>query len=144
MFAVKKFQSLAVFSALVVAMFFSLGLTAQATDHKVHKLAIQVTENNWKKINLALNNATNVIKYYGIGNVEIEIVAYGPGLDMFHKNSKVQKRLQYLNALGNVKFAVCKNTMNKRKFTKNDMLADAFIQNAIVPSGVVRLIELQE
>lgn len=142
--AVKQIQSLAVFSALLVAMIFSLALTAQATGHKTHKLAIQVNEANWKKINMALNNATNVIKYYGVANVEVEIVAYGPGLDMFHKNSKVRKRLQYLNALGNVKFAVCKNTMNLRKFTKNDMLADAFIQDAIVPSGVVRLMELQE
>lgn len=71
-------------------------------------------------------------------------MAYGPGLNMFHKSSKVRHRLQYLHAFGNVKFAVCKNTMNKRKFTKNDLLADAFIQNGIVPSGVVRLIELQE
>ena len=120
------------------------GTTLASDKGKVHKLAIQVNDGDWKKINMALNNATNVIKYYGVGDVEVEIVAFGPGLDMFHKNSKVQKRLQSLYAFGNVTFAVCKNTMNLRKFTKADLLQDAFIQDGIVPSGVVRLMELQD
>lgn len=128
----------AIFASLLMAS------PASAGEDKVHKLVLQVNEDNWKKINMALNNATNVIKYYGIGNVEVEIVAYGPGLAMFHKSSKVQKRLQSINAFGNVKFAVCGNTMKKMKLTKNDLLADAFIQKGVVPSGVVRLIQLQE
>lgn len=79
-----------------------------------------------------------------MGNVDIEIVAYGPGLKILYKGSEVADRLRALHALGNIKFGVCKNTMNKFKITKADLLQDSFIQNAIVPSGVVRLIELQE
>ncbi len=71
-------------------------------------------------------------------------MAYGPGLKVLLKDSKVADRLRGLHALGNIKFGVCKNTMNRFKLTKNDLLQDAFIQDAIVPSGVVRLIELQE
>jgi hypothetical protein len=56
----------------------------------------------------------------------------------------VADRLRGLHALGNIKFGVCKNTMNRFKVTKADLLQDSFIQDAIVPSGVVRLIELQE
>lgn len=133
-----------IFAALILLPFAAGSVLASHKGGKIHRLVIQVSENNVKKMNIAINNATNVTKYYGVGNVEIEIVAYGPGLDMFHKNSKVAKRLQSLHAFGNIKFGVCGNTMRKRKITKNDLLQDAFIQNSIIPSGVVRLIELQE
>ena len=128
---------------LIVSGLFGVALAGKDED-KVHKVVIHVTTSDFKTMNIALNNAKNVVKYYGIGDVEVEIVANGPGLAMFHKNSKLQKRLQSLHAFGNIKFAVCKNTMNKKKYTKADLLQDAFIQNAIVPAGIVRVMELQE
>ena len=68
-------------------------------------------------------------------------------LDLFVKDPKsdhFQKRLQTLHAFGNVRFGVCRNTMNARKIGPDKLLADAFVQDSIVPSGVVRLMELQE
>jgi hypothetical protein len=109
-----------------------------------HKLAIQINDKNPATINIALNNAANVIKHFGPANVEVEIVAYGPGLEMFHKDSKLHDRLASLYAFGNVHYGVCENTMKKMKWEKKDLLSDAFVQDAIVPSGVVRLMELQE
>lgn len=109
-----------------------------------HRLAIQVSEDDPAKMNIALNNATNVIRHYGPANVEVEIVAYGPGLHLFHKDSKLKDRLASLHAYGNVHFGVCQNTMNKLKWSKTDLLSAAFVQDALVPSGVVRLMELQE
>lgn len=131
---------------IAVAMLFGAGLSTavMAGEDKVHKVVLHVTSDNLRTMNIALNVAKNVTKHYGIGNVDIEIVANGPGLALFHKSSPLQKRLQYLASLGNVKFAVCNNTMNKKKYTKADLLPDAFIQNAIVPAGVVRVMELQE
>ena len=119
-------------------------LTATADSDKVHKLAIHVDTSDLKIINMALNNATNVTKHYGVGEVDIVIVGYGPGLTMFKSDSKVADRLRALNAFGNVKFGVCKNTMDKMKLSNKDLISDAFIQEAVVPSGVVHLIELQE
>lgn len=113
-------------------------------DDEVHKVAFQITENNPKKMNLVLNNAFNVIKYYGVGNVEVEIVAYGKGLDIFHKDTVVADRLRGLHAFGGVTYAVCKNTMKKRKIKMGDLLNESFVQDAIVPAGVVRLMELQQ
>lgn len=135
------------FAVPVALVILALGAGHVMAAHKggkMHRLVIQVSESDVKKMNIALNNAINVTKYYGVGNVEIEIVTYGPGLNMFMKGSKVAHRLKALYALGNIKFGVCGNTMRKRKLTKNDLLQDAFIQNSITTSGVVRLIELQE
>lgn len=137
-----------------VAIFLTLALAVLAAgkglavaaqdDDKVHKVVIHLTSNNPKTMNITLNNAVNVTRHYGIGNVEIEIVANGPGLAMFMKGSKLQKRLQSLHAFGNITFGICNNTMNKLKLTKSDLLQDAFVQNSIVPAGVVRAMELQE
>lgn len=132
-----------VIAAIAVAVA-GMSFVAVASSDDVHKVVIHVTTNDKKTLNIAINNAVNVTKYYGIGNVEVEIVANGPGLAMFHKSSPLQKRLQYLHSLGNITFGVCKNTMNKKKYTKADLLPDAFIQNSIVPAGIVRVMELQE
>lgn len=137
-------KTIIVLSSLVPFVLAGLLASPALAGEKTHKLAIQVSEADVQKMNIAINNATNVIKYYGVANVEVEIVAYGPGLNLFLKNSKLQKRLQALHALGNVRYGVCGNTMRKRKFTKADLLQDAFVQNSIVTSGVVRLMELQE
>lgn len=126
------------------AVFFSTAVFASHKGGKVHKLALHINRTDKGSVNMTINNARNVTKYYGVGNVEIEIVAYGPGLKLLYKGSKVADRLRGLHALGNIKFGVCKNTMNNFKVTKADLLQDSFIQDAIVPSGVVRLIELQE
>jgi uncharacterized protein len=48
---------------------------------KDHRLLIQVDQNDPAVMNLALNNATNVIEYYRAKgqDVNVDIVTYGPG-----------------------------------------------------------------
>jgi intracellular sulfur oxidation DsrE/DsrF family protein len=100
-------------------------------------------------MNLALNNATNVIEYYRGKNeeVEVDIVAYGPGLHMLRSDtSPVQdriKRLRELSFPGKIQFSACNNT--KQSMEKNEGKAIPIVSEAtIVPSGVVQLMELQE
>ena len=107
------------------------------------KVVIQVSDDNPRTMNIALNNAMNLTKAKGAGGIEIEIVAYGPGLDMFAKNSKVAEKIKKAHSFGNIKFAVCENTMINRKWTKKNLMADAFVQDSIVPGGVLRIMELQ-
>lgn len=137
-------KAIVVSFAAVALLFAGMSTMAVASSDDVHKIVMHVTKGDKRTMNIAINNAINVTKYYGVGNVKLEIVANGPGLAMFHKSSPVQKRLQYLHSLGNITFGVCKNTMNKKKYTKADLLPDAFVQNSIVPAGIVRVMELQE
>src|SRR5437016_2547959 len=53
-------------------------------NRKPHRLAVQVDVNDPAIMNLALNNVSNTIQHYSeIGQkVEIEMVAFGPGLHM--------------------------------------------------------------
>ena len=114
---------------------------------KVHKVAIHVDENDKGRMNLVLNNANNVDKYYQSkgDKVEIEIVAYGPGLNMLREDtSPVKARIASMALeMGNISFAGCGNTkanMAKKAGKEIKLIAEA----KIVPSGVVRLMELQE
>ncbi|WP_375778211.1 hypothetical protein ACE103_02505 [Bradyrhizobium sp. ma5] len=135
---------------LAAAVVLSLAFTASAlAADKPHHIAIQVDQNDPQIMNLALNNATNVIEYYRARSedVEIDIVAYGPGLNMLRSDtSPVQDRIRRLKDLvfpGKIQFSACNNT--RQGMEKAEGHAIAVVPDAtIVPSGVVHLMDLQE
>jgi uncharacterized protein len=137
------------FRCLAVLGWMALASVSQAADGKPHHVAIQVDQNDPDVMNMVLNNATNVIEYYRAKNeeVNVDIVAYGPGLHMLRADtSPVQDRIKQLKEMvfpGKIQFSACNNTkqgMEKREGKAISILADA----SIVPSGVVHLMELQE
>jgi intracellular sulfur oxidation DsrE/DsrF family protein len=121
--------------------------TMAFADAKTHKIAFHVDESDSKVINMALNNVQNVSNYYaGKGEkVIIELVAYGPGLNMFVKGkSPVEDRISVMSmSIDDLTFSACGNTHRKmsEKAGKNVALIDGV---GMAPSGVVRLVELQE
>ena len=100
---------------------------------------MQVSDNDPGKWNLALNNARNLQADLGAGNVEIEIVAYGPGIGMLKAESVVGNRIGEALA-GGVKIEACENTMRGQKLTKADMLEGI----AYVPAGVTEIMQRQQ
>lgn len=120
-----------------------------AADVKEHRVAIHVDQNDPAVMNLALNNAANIMEQYKSKDetVQIEIVTYGPGLHMLRADtSPVQDRIKQIvdaSFPSNVKFSACGNT--KDGMEKREGKAITIISQAeLVPSGAVRLIELQE
>jgi intracellular sulfur oxidation DsrE/DsrF family protein len=104
-----------------------------------NRVVMQVSDNDPGKWNLALNNAKNIQKDLGASNVAIEIVAYGPGINMLKMDSAVAGRID--EALGaGVKVDACENTMHNAKLAKADMLHGI----GYVPSGVVELMQRQQ
>ena len=135
--------------ATAAALSIALASSALAADGKTHRIAIQVDQNDPAIMNMVLNNATNVIEHYrGKGeDVDVEVVAYGPGLNMLRADtSPVQDRIKHLKDLvfpGKIQFSACNNT--KQGMEKAEGHAISIVPEAtIVPSGVVRLMELQE
>ena len=114
----------------------------------VHRLAIQVDQNDPKVMNLALNNAANAISYYNSRNekVQVEVVAYGPGLVMLRADeSPVKARIRNLaeNSMPAVRFSACGNTRAARE--KREGKPVPIVKDAtVVPSGVIRLMHLEE
>jgi intracellular sulfur oxidation DsrE/DsrF family protein len=98
-------------------------------------------------MNLALNNATNAEQHYkSIGEkVQIEIVTFGPGLNMLRDDtSPVKERIKSLaESSRSISFAACGNTranMSRAEQKEIPLISQA----TVVASGVVRVMELQE
>jgi uncharacterized protein len=125
------------------------GKTKAQRSTKGHRLVIQVDQNDPAVMNLALNNATNVIEYYRAKgeDVNVDVVTYGPGLHMLRADtSPVKDRIKSLKDAAfpsKIQFSACGNTkegMEKKEGQPITVLSEA----VVVPSGVVRLMELQE
>jgi intracellular sulfur oxidation DsrE/DsrF family protein len=112
-----------------------------------HRLVVQVDVNDPAVMNLALNNVSNAAQYYSaIGQkVEIEVVAFGPGLHMLRDDtSPVKERIKSISeTMPHVAFAACGNT--RENMTRAEAKEIPIVSQAkVVKAGVVRLMELQE
>jgi uncharacterized protein len=142
-------RALLYFTAVAACLLLSPFARSHAEEPKPHRLVIQVDQDDPAVMNLALNNATNVIDYYRAKgeSVDLDIVTYGPGLNMLRADtSPVKDRLKRIKDLAfpsTVQFSACNNTrenMEKKEGHPVTVVSEA----VLVPSGVVRLMELQE
>ena len=124
--------------ALAAALAFVAPTQAQQAPARA-RVVMQVSDNDPGKWNLALNNARNLQADLGAANVDVEIVAYGPGIGMLKADSVVANRIS--EALGaGVAVVACENTMRGQKLAKEDMLPKV----GYVSAGVVELMQKQQ
>jgi intracellular sulfur oxidation DsrE/DsrF family protein len=133
----------------VAFMSIALASASPAAAKTTHHIAIQIDQNDPQVMTLALNNASNVIEYYRARkeDVDIDVVAYGPGLHMLRADtSPVQDRIKHFKDMvfpGKIQFSACNNT--RQGMEKAEGHAIALLPDAtVVPSGVVHLMELEE
>lgn len=128
------------FNAVLVAAVLVLaqgpGALAESTANRV---VMQMSDGDAAKWNLALNNARNLQTALGASKVEIEIVAYGPGIGMLKADSAVGNRVHDALSSG-VRIVACENTMQGQKLAKPDMLDGI----GYVGAGVVEIMERQQ
>jgi len=133
----------------LVAMLFALGLcftslqvSAAEKSFAETKVVLQISDNDPFKQTLVLNVANNLIKHYGPDQVDVEIVAFGPGLRLLFAENDNKGRIQSLADNG-VRFAACGNTI--RNMSKILGEEPALNKSAtIVPGGVVRILDLEK
>jgi uncharacterized protein len=132
---------------LALALFAARGLAAEKAASL--RIVIQVSQNDPERMNLALLNTSAAFEYYRDKgeNVAVEIVAYGPGLNMLREDtSPVKDRIKQLKAsdIGKeVHFSACHNTqmaMQKKEGHPIPIIPEA----TVVPSGVARLTQREE
>ena len=111
---------------------------AQASAPR-NRALFQVTDNDPARWNLILNNMRNLRDGVAGEPIEIELVAYGPGLLMLKADSSVQERIAEALKSG-VQVNACQHTMNGLKLTPADMLPAI----GYVPSGVVEVMKKQQ
>jgi intracellular sulfur oxidation DsrE/DsrF family protein len=76
-----------------------------------HRIALQLSDNDPRKQGLVISVAYNLLKAYDPDKVAIEVVTFGPGIDLLRPENPNRKRVESLMAQG-VRFDVCLNTVD--------------------------------
>ncbi|WP_441517758.1 DsrE family protein [Bradyrhizobium sp. 2TAF24] len=107
-----------------------------------HKLALQLSDNDPKKESLVISVAYNLLKFYGPDKVAIEVVAFGPGIDLLKADNANRALVDSLVAQG-VRFDVCGNTLDTiaRESGKRPDINPRAVE---VEAGVAQLLTLAE
>jgi intracellular sulfur oxidation DsrE/DsrF family protein len=74
-----------------------------------HRIVLQLSDNDPKKQGLVISVAYNLLKFYDPDKVAIEVVTFGPGIDLLRPENANRKLVESLVAQG-VRFDVCLNT----------------------------------
>jgi intracellular sulfur oxidation DsrE/DsrF family protein len=137
-----------IFKTIGAAFLVVFMTVAGYADDGMHKLALQISDNDAQKMNTVLNVAANVTRYYSDKGeqVDVQIVAFNAGLMMLRTDkTPVADRLKSFNqSMPNVKFLACNNTregMAKKEGVKVEDIP--IIEGAeVVPAGVIALMDL--
>jgi intracellular sulfur oxidation DsrE/DsrF family protein len=107
-----------------------------------HRLALQLSDNDPKKEGLIISIANNLLKAYDPDKIAIEVVTFGPGIDLLRPENPNRQRVDSLIAQG-VKFDVCLNTVDsiERETGKRPAIIPAAIP---VQVGVAQILALTE
>jgi hypothetical protein len=76
-----------------------------------HRIVLQLSDNDPKRQALVISVAYNLLKFYDPDKVAIEVVAFGPGIDLLRTDNGNRNRVESLIAQG-VRFDVCLNTVD--------------------------------
>ncbi|WP_298135440.1 DsrE family protein [Acidiferrobacter sp.] len=122
--------------AMLAILAFAAPSYANTQSHAfaTHHVVFQISNGSAQEQELVLANAENVLRYFGPTKVQIEIVAFGPGLRLLLKHNVHSRMIQSMHAEG-VEFAACHNTMMKLHLTKADLNRVAHV----VPGGVIEI-----
>lgn len=136
MIRVIMFAALAAITTISTAAPANTGDKPFANTHVV----LQISDPNPFKQTLVLNVAHNLIKHYGQDKVDVEIVAFGPGLRLLTKSNTNTGRISGLASQG-VRFSACGNTIHHM----TQLLGhppEMNPQATVVSAGAVRIIDL--
>jgi intracellular sulfur oxidation DsrE/DsrF family protein len=105
----------AVFAALMAAAVALPALAQQAAlpdkPFAEHRIALQLSDNDPKKQGLVISVAYNLLKFYDPDKVAIEVVTFGPGIELLRPDNGNRKLVESLVAQG-VRFDLCLNTVD--------------------------------
>jgi uncharacterized protein len=116
-------------------------------EELVHRMVVQVSRDDLEGMNLALNNIfAGKAQYDSRGEeFQVELVAFGPGITMLRGDmSPVKDRIEEVRkAVASLTLSMCGNAKAAAE-TREGHTVTPLPGVGVVPSGVVRVMELQE
>ena len=141
-------------AAVLAAMTLAPGRRAEAAESPAgatlttdrpfveHRLVLQLSDSETEKQAMVLSVAYNLLEAYGLDHIDIEAVAFGPGIDLLRANSPYRVKVDSLIAQ-NVRFSVCMNTVNTiERETGVPVALNPLARK--VKAGVARILTLAE
>ncbi len=101
------------------------------------KIVVQVSDGNPVTWNQALNVVGNLREVYG-ADTQIELVAFGQGINMLRFDAPVSSRLVDAQKSLGAKVYACENSMAKNKLARNEMAPDVIYVRAGVEHIITR------
>jgi len=106
-------------SAVIAAMMMMMTTAAFAAEpaplpekpFAEHRIVLQLSDNDAAKQGLVISVANNLLKHYDPDKIAIEVVAFGPGIDLLRPGNANRQRVESLVAQG-VRFDICLNTVD--------------------------------
>lgn len=119
-------------------LFSALGVQAQ-TQLPQHKIVMQLSSSDtlvWKGL---MNNLRHLKEGWG-DSVQIEVVAHGPGIELFMQNKTTQQaKIAGFVKMG-IAFVACENTMKEKQISKDQIIPQA----GFVKMGIGEIVRKQE
>jgi len=125
----------------LIAVFILIPTLTFAADRK---MVIQVNSKDPITQKIAINNAKNLKKTIGNDGIDVELVVYGPGLSLIKSSSSTAEKVQSLISDYGVKVSVCGGTLKAYAKRHDGKEADIISGVNKVPTGALRILELQE
>lgn len=112
-----------------------------ATPNVEARYVLQISDADASKRGMVLKVAAHILKHYGKGKVDVEVVAFGPGIKLLlADNNPLAPLISKLSAQG-VRFSACGNALHH--LTKVLGYAPKLVPAAReVPAGIVRVHDL--
>ena len=76
-----------------------------------HKIVLQLSDSDAKKQGLVISVANNLMKFYDPDKVAIEVVTFGPGIELLKPDNPNRKAIESIVAQG-VRVDICLNTVD--------------------------------
>ena len=131
-------------AVLTFGLMLSFGVRQAAAQqasagHVPHRVVFVLTSGDNADWEMTFANIRNMIKGFAPAKVEVELIAYGPGLAVLKKDSAVQSELVALES-PDVHLVACENSMRLQHVTAADLAPGV----GTTPSGVIELVTKQE
>ncbi len=106
-----------------------------------HHIVLQLSDRGQDKQELVLSVAYNLLKAYDPDKIAIEVVAFGPGIDLLRAENRNRTRVDSLISQG-VRFDICMNTVDTLE--REGKHVNINPKAVRVQVGVGRILELAE
>jgi len=108
--------------------------TSILAQQKTHQIVFDFTKSDTASFSMIVRQNKNIMSI--TGNSQLEVVCYGPGLDLLvSSKTTVQKEIEELQSKFNVKFVACEFTMKRRGIDKSQLIT----QVLTVPAAVLEI-----